>query len=78
MRADQAIIKTQKEFGLDSNSLQMRLIKNCYIAFEADLGELTLDESVKSKLSRWQGNFSAISWSKESLFLKLLLFSLDI
>lgn len=52
MRADQAIIKTQKEFGLDSNSLQMRVIKNCYIAFEADLGELTLDESVKSKLSR--------------------------
>lgn len=36
-RADQAIIKTQKEFGLDSNSLQMRLIKNHYIAFEADL-----------------------------------------
>lgn len=37
VRADQAIIKTLKEFGLDSNSLQMRLIKNHYIAFEADL-----------------------------------------
>lgn len=52
MHADQAITKTQKEFGVDSNSLQMRLIKNHYIAFEADLGELTSDESVKSKLSR--------------------------
>lgn len=31
--ADQPIIKTQKEFGLDSNSLQMRLIKNHFWSF---------------------------------------------